>query len=334
MRKMIKIFTIFSIIGLLIAMSGVVSGFDINELKDFFSDDSSYTLENYILNTEIENIELDLNDRNIKVSLIDGDELVIRYYKKDLDSFDFSHQNGKLTLIHDQSYQFSLFNFKVTSSYIKTLEIEIPHDWNINLDLQTKTGNIDIYIQTETYHFYNSSFETNTGNIYLKNVSFDHLDLITNTGNQTLIDSIVNEDLSLKTDTGNVVLRNVSSDTIDIDVQTGNTKLTDVNTQNANLSTSTGRTTISDSDFKNLIINSITGSLNITETNFEDLNISTSTGDVTLYLDDITDYQLDLKVITGRILINDVNQGNTHNQLNGLYKIRVRVTTGNITIGF
>jgi DUF4097 and DUF4098 domain-containing protein YvlB len=333
MKHLVKLFIIISIIGILIAMIGIVSGFDFLELKSFFNDDDQYTLENYIIDDEIENLKLDLNDRNITVTLIDSDELLIRYYKKDNETFNFTHNLSNLSVYHEQEPKIMFFNYKITSPSIKTMEIEVPISWNLNLDFYTKTGNINISIQTETFHFFESIFQTNTGNINITNLSFDNLELKTNTGNQTIKDSIIQNDLKVKTDTGNVVLTNITTSSLVADVQTGNVNLLDVTTTDANINITTGRSTINDSVFTNLMIKSTTGRVNINKIGFEDLNITTSTGDVYIFISNLESYKLDLRASTGKITVNDVNQGNIHNKSSGNYQITIRVTTGSIKLG-
>ena len=171
--------------------------------------------------------------------------------------------------------------------------------WYQHIGFNLTKGDITVYLPQSLY--INLTVKTDTGDITVpENFIFDDVHLVTDTGNihyyGILLDDLAAEsdtgdiylqnihtpgDINLETDTGDIFLTNVRCGELEIDSDTGGVKLHLCDPDNADIETDTGDVNGSLLSSKIFLVNSSTGEIIVPETvSGGKCKIKTNTGDI------------------------------------------------------
>ncbi|MDI6452058.1 DUF4097 family beta strand repeat-containing protein [Peloplasma aerotolerans] len=334
MRIIVKLLLVMFVLGLVMATAAVLMGLNIQGLSDFFNDDESYGEEIvYVQNDLIDGIHLSSETRNVILSATEDDFITIRYYAQEKDTWTISETGGVLSIIQEQKTEFFRFiNFKTASSEVRTIYIEVPETWVLDLTLKSNVGTMRLEFDDVVYHKA-LSIESNTGRVYLKKLNVDSVDIKLNTGSSSLIDVMIENDLVINTDTGTIHVDNVGVNDVAVKSSTGNIRLQNLTAFNVTANNDTGRITsenvLASGD---LSYKTTTGRITMEKTTANSYDLRATTGDIIITVESLSEMKLDLKATIGKIMVAGANQGNSHVTSTGSVSITARVTTGNITI--
>ena len=333
MKTLIRIVLVIFIIGILLTMVAFVSGVNLDGITDYISDDGNYGDEiNIESTTTIDTLDIDLETRNIEVTTTAEDHITITYHEHDRDTWTTSESNGKLTLKQAITpVFFNWFNFKIASYDVKTVFIEIPSTWVVDYTLKSSTGNIK-YIEgpmTATDIF----IDSDTGDVQLKHVTMNSLDINLDTGRASLENLIITGDLNVESDTGDLNLTNITAEEVILDTETGDIIIDDLTSSSLHAETSTGNITLNNSESTGAInISSNTGDVSISESTGTGYDLSSDTGDIRFTMSDSMDLKYDLSTTTSKITVNGDDQGTRHSTSSGSILLKAKSTTGKIII--
>jgi DUF4097 and DUF4098 domain-containing protein YvlB len=334
MRVIVKLLLVIFVLGLVMTIAAFFMGLNIQGLTEFFNDDESYGEEIvYVQNDMIDGINLSSETRNVTLSVTDETFMTVRYYAQEKDTWTILEADGVLSILQEEKSQFfKLFNFKIASSEVRTINIEIPDTWILDLTIKSNVGTIRIEFDQIMNHK-DLSVDSNTGQVYLKNINLDTVSVDQDTGSTSLTNVTIAGDLSVNTDTGKINLDNVTALDIDVNSNTGNIEMVDIEATNIIANNDTGRIISNKVQISgDLVYKTTTGKITLEETSASSYDLRASTGDIIITLESLSNMKLDLKATIGKIEIDGVNQGNTHVVATGTISMIVRVTTGNITI--
>lgn len=336
MKKLTRILAILIIVGLTMSVVAFFMGMDTNNLKAFFSDENSYSEKlTHQTDKTFSKLILDVDVRDVTFFESTDHTFSMTYYvheTKDVWTFDDSVE-GTYKISQKENFRFStIFNMKITPQYLRKVEIFLPSDWMMDIDIKTATGSVRMQYE-DLVMFNDIKFVSNTGSIYLARIDSELMSLETDTGSIMLEDVIIDSDIDFQTNTGYITLLNVATHNLNLVSDTGRINLTRVFGKKLVAKVDTGRITIVNSEFlHSLSAESSTGDVIISLTDAASYTIKSSTGDVRVTLSDLSFLQYDLKTSVGKIYIDGDNQGNRHSTTTGTLLIKITVNTGNIHI--
>ncbi len=318
--------------GLLVA--AITMGLDLEAIEDYLNDDEAYGSEIIYDTTEMINrLEIEVDTRHIVFEKHAGSQIRIRYHAhEEKDTWTVTEADGTLFIEQDERHQwFSLWT-KISSRSVRTLYIMLPDDLSLDLDLVTGTGDVAFEMDQVEQHG-NIVIQSGTGNVRLEKIDADVLDIQLNTGNISLVNVNIGQNLMAESNTGHIDLSIVTAVAVELDSNTGKIKIDGLSANSLSINCDTG-----DVNIKNTLIvldievNSSTGNVDVSQTTAGGFDIDTSTGEVTITVDIISNYRYDLRTDVGVVKVGGISQGTTHITSTGSVLIKVRVSTGAITI--
>ena len=218
---------------------------------EIISDVITEDFEAEITDMEIWNIETDLENINIEVVLVSGDDVVIKhtYYEDDEFTYDFDFDNNIITIANDTEFEIQFFwnptdLFTLFSEEIE-VRIEVPLDLVLNeMVLKTSNANVDVI-----------------------NVDSDILDIDTSNANVTVTNSVYTGDVSVNTSNAKIDFSNIEV------------------SEDVKLTTSNGKIYVNNIEVTgngDLVANTSNNGVYISNTNFYLYSIRTSNGPVRL----------------------------------------------------
>ncbi|MFH0767213.1 MAG: DUF4097 family beta strand repeat-containing protein, partial [Bacillota bacterium] len=206
MKFLIKLVLLIFIIGLILSVVAFFGGVNLENIGTYFVDDEAYgdPIE-YVSTTEIDSLDVQLDTRNIVISIAIGDEIIVTYHAHEKDTWSVNEVNGTLNIVQTTKPTFfSWFNFKIASEEVLTVYIEIPADLFLDYSLDSDVGNIS-YIDGPQ-NIDDLSIDTDTGKVEIENATMNSLTVQMSTGSIILSNLTILGDLDANTSTGNVVL--------------------------------------------------------------------------------------------------------------------------------
>lgn len=277
-------------LSLIVFISSFGFGLKGKNLEEFFT--ASYLYEKadtVIIDDMVNELNIDVVSKNIKITIHEFDYVMIDYYQLiGKDNFSVQLENSIINILEKPVKKW--VNFQITKKEVKEVDIKLPKDAHINLNINNITGTIN-----------------------LSEINFNKLNIINNTGNIYIKDIEVVEDLIVKVDTGNINMENIQSKNINVKTETGRINLKNQKTNSLVARASTGNIEISFVDSSKIELKTNTGKINII-------------GDYSKYN---YDFQTDTGRITinGIKVAGKFDILNTENAIG---KITARTNTGNI----
>ena len=165
-----------------------------------------------------------------------------------------------------------------------TLLVEVNDNRKWYEHIGISTSKITIYLSKHEYDEFIT--ESDTGNIHIKNINANKLDLSTSTGNLKIVNTKC-KNLFSESDTGNILLENViASEKFKIETDTGNVKFKDSDASDIFVKTDTGNVTGNLLTDKVIFAESDTGNIDVPKViTDEKCEIITDTGDIKITID-------------------------------------------------
>jgi DUF4097 and DUF4098 domain-containing protein YvlB len=333
MKALTKLLLLIFVVGLVLSVVAFFGGLDVIGLRDFFNDAESYGDQiTYTETAEITTINIDVETRNINIVPTASAELLVMYHVHEKDDWVIEENNGILTIYQNKELEvFNWFNFKFVPADIITVYIEIPDAWVVDLDVISDVGNVTIEYGELSMSAVN--INSATGNVNLSDLDTDMLNIDLNTGNVHLDRVNVLDDLFISTDTGRVSLDTVTALNVFLESNTGSVIVDELIGTALTVNSDTGTIEVKNSEITNQVdLDTSTGAVRVYLTTGSGYDLSSSTGSVTVTLTSLADLRYDLQTSTGDIDIDGDDQGNRHSTSTGSILLKVRVSTGNISI--
>ena len=333
MKTLIRLVIILFIIGTVLTMVAFANGVKIDGITEFITDDESYgTALVFESETSLDKLDIDLDTRNIEISVTTEDHIVVTYHEQERDTWILNELNGTLSVKQTvETSFFNWFNFKIASYEVRTVYIEIPASWVLEYSLVSNTGNIK-YIEGPTTAT-DLSVDSNTGNLTLKNVNMDSLLVRMDTGNVLLEDLEILGNLDAESDTGNITLNDVISLQALLETETGNITMTNLTATLLSADTATDNIALINSAISGAVtLSTNTGNITVTNTTGTGFDLTSDTGNIRYTSTTSVDLRYDLRTTTGKVLVNGDDQGSKHSTSTGTILLKAKTTTGNITI--
>jgi hypothetical protein len=313
MKWLFKLIVVMLFLGATLVAVGLFMGIDIDGLQNYLSDNESFGEQiEYITETEIQEINFDLDTRDVVFYLTDEDHIRILYYEKDSDTWTISESSGVFYVDQDEKPR-AWFFFRFPARTYRQVEVHVPKDLSLDLKIKTKTGTIKVEF-TEFQNYGVVSLESNTGSIHASKINATRLNAKTDTGSVNLTNVDVEQAVTINSSTGSVNAKFVNADQLTMRTSTGSAKLEDsIIVNQAKLTVSTGSIQVSRS----------------TASNFE---LISSTGDISFTIVNQVSYAYDLTVSTGSVRVLGNNQGKSHRTNDGDIEVYAKTSTGNIRI--
>ena len=214
-----------------------------------------------------------------------------KWYEK---LFDFTMDKKVVTIYLPEEEYHNLF---ITAS---TGKIFVSNDFTFNkVNIKLTTGILEFQANAEDY----VRLESSTGEINVKNVECQSLNVTATTGNVSLIESYVHGSAQINISTGNIKTQDFKSYSLKATASTGKVSL--VNTvikTEIDINTSTGDVVFEKSDAETLKIETTTGNVKGSLLSAKIFSTSTSTGHVNVQ-QSTTGGLCEIKTTTGDITI-------------------------------
>lgn len=237
-----KILAVIFILGFLVAGVGfvLVKG-DFSMISKAVNIDSEYEYKEYTSEEEFSMIFADLSSHNIVFHKSSNEKLEIKYYESEKDKVKINIQDGKLSLIGEYTKPNSIIKIRIKSYKVSTINIYLPKVFYDDVNIFLASGNISI----KNFAFNNLKIETVSGNTTLENITVsNNMYLRFTSGNLNLkasqvsndvtikgvsgnfeVDTMVAKSIAVTTTSGNIELTNLTSDTIETRTTSGNIKV-------------------------------------------------------------------------------------------------------------
>jgi DUF4097 and DUF4098 domain-containing protein YvlB len=319
MKKTIKIWLAVAALLVVLGMGILIStacaaGWD---WKKFSTE--KYETNTYEITEAFEKISMETDTADIVFAPSDNGKCKVVCYEQEKVKHSVSAANGVLTINAVDArkwYEHIGINFeteKITvylpeSEYFSLMikestgDIEIPNHFKFkSVDISLSTGNVKFFANaSETV-----KIKTSTGDIYIKDVSVNELDLSVFTGNVTVSNVTCNGDLTVGVSTGNAYLKDIACKNLVSSGNTGDISLKNViASEKFSIQRSTGDVQFDGCDATEIFVKTdtsdvfgtlLSAKIFITKTNTGDIKvpqtvsggvceITTNTGDIQLEL--------------------------------------------------
>jgi len=270
------------IIGLLIFMIwGIGSKHSFWDFKNELLYSKTYNMEDITkIKTDLRSYDIELkeaNDNNFKVEIY-GNE-------KNKDNIKVDINNKNLTI--EQKGSSICFGFCYSNNVIV---IYVPESFNNELDINTISGNIDIYVDV-----LKANLKTTSGDIKMQNIKYASIN--TTSGNIKLEEV---KEANINTVSGDVMIN--SSEKVEVKTTSGDIKILEAS-EKIFINTTSGDVTVRDftinSDSK---VHTVSGEVNINLRNEADIKVDTRSGDKDIKNTN-GEYKLDIKTTSGDITV-------------------------------
>ena len=189
----------------------------------------------YEITDNFNNIDFDIQTADVKFEKSDDGKNKAICVENKYVANEFKVENDTLKISSKENrkwYEFMLFNF---TSYKITLYL-VDTEFN-NLNTESSTGNFEV---PASFKFNNVKMNMSTGHITFKGQVDDKLKLTASTG-KIDVDGVNASDAEIKTSTGDITLTNMKlKNNVTASASTGDIKFVNVTAKNITISTSTG----------------------------------------------------------------------------------------------
>lgn len=241
MKKFRNVMLIIISISVITFITSFALGFKAKNIEEFFTESYRYEkADTYLLEDEIKTLNINTYTRIIKIRSHELNNIQVDYFNKvDKESVKFIKEGNVLSI--NEVKDNKIFNFQVSKNEVRTIEIVVPKDIYIDLNIKV-----------------------NTGTTTIESLKLNHLIISNDTGNINIKNSEVLEDISIKVDTGNIKIEEVTSRSLNVKTDTGKIIVNNSKILKNKLETETGTVTINQLDSKSINLKTETGSINIT----------------------------------------------------------------------
>ncbi len=225
-------------------------------------------------------IVTDFGSMDVDIVLVSGSEFKVKYDRYEEDDFDyeFDYDNNVLTLSNDTIDYQVFWNFTDIFRFIgdnQAVRIEVP-DTLVLKDAEIATAN---------------------GEVDIRNVDFDTIDIDVTNGRVVLTNVELGTDLEVDTTNGEILVQDVivaGIGTLDLHTSNGTITVENVNFAEYYISTTNGRVNLENlnvdlQDGLILDVDATNGALDLTNVYVDDIDLNTTNGDIDYYNDD-TDF--------------------------------------------
>jgi len=322
------------VIGFGLVAAAFTMGLDFDKITDFINDDEAYGEEIIYDTTEVlDTINIKVDTRHVTFETHAGSNIRVRYHAhEDKDTWTITEAEGTLSIEQDEKPYWLIVWPKLTTRTLKTLYVSLPESASFDFNIETGTGDISFEMDQINTHG-DLVVVSGTGNLNIKNLDLNQLSISLSTGSVSLVNLNIIHDLVADTNTGDINLTTVTAASVELDSNTGEIDIEELSADSLFASCDTGRIAIESSIILGeIILDSSTGSIEINSTTADGFDINSSTGDVSISVASLELYRLDLKTDVGVVRVDGINQGTTHITTTGSILIKVRVSTGAISI--
>lgn len=330
MKTFNKIILIIIGISTVLLIFSLIIGFRPKDVKAFFQESYKYEkIDPYKTNEDINQLKLKLATKNVVIKGHDGEEIIINYYLREKETISIEVNSQIMTIKQTLNQRLFFVNFQIPNETYLTMEILIPQNKQIKLDINGDVSNIkveDVLLKTST-------FKTSTGNISLKNINSDeNFNIKTDTGAISLVNIEAN-DLLVSSETGKILINNFSANDLDLKNSTGLLKVTGGEAKNITVNHSVGSITFKDTLSSKIKINSSTSNVTLNEVDSKNIQIYLETGSVSIK-GKYKDYSLNLKTNTGKVFVDGVKKSREFQAEKTDDIIIAETSTGKIVIAY
>ncbi|HHU56489.1 MAG TPA: DUF4097 domain-containing protein [Acholeplasmataceae bacterium] len=308
-----KLIIAFACVGLILMISGfiLIKG-NLKSIVDAFASDEDYELITKTGSEKIDEVYLDLSDRNVTFYHSEDESYKVTFYESEKDKINFSIDNGKLTM-KNVKRKFNFFNFNNKSNNVRTVDIYLPISFQGKMQLDLTSGKLNL----DSFNIFSLEIDITSGNININNVEVESDVKIELTSGKANIDSLMTNNFDFDGTSGKVTIMNSEfKNKGNVEMTSGNIDIID-----SSIPTIVARSTSGNIDFQNIVSNHI------------DIDITSGNADLTI-LGNVTDYKIEIDVTSGNVLYQGLKiKGQTINP-NGIKSIKIELTTGNGTIEF
>lgn len=216
-----KLFKFGGIILLLGLIAGVVSvavlGREgVDKIVDYFNDDKDYVAMSFVSEEEVDKINLQFVNRNVKVVRADVEHVQIDYFVSDKDPIEVNETGGEVIMTNRVRWEiFRIFRY--VSSEKRMVSVTLPNDLALDVEIETTNGNI---VLEDLLSVESVLLESTNGSITVKGVNSTN-DIEVETVNGGLsVQNVSASRIVLETTNGGITVSGASSD--DIQLQSTN----------------------------------------------------------------------------------------------------------------
>jgi DUF4097 and DUF4098 domain-containing protein YvlB len=313
MKWLFKSIVLMLFLGVTLVVIGLFMGIDMNGLQNYLSENESFSDQiEYITDSEILELNFDLDSRDIILYLTDDPNIRILYFEKESDTWTITEDDGVFFVKQEEKPR-AWFLFRIPTRTYRQMKVYIPKEITLDLKIVTKTGSIQ-FETDEVQNYGVVHLESNTGNIITTRMNASRFTAKTDTGSVNVAILNVEQAVSISSSTGTVDARFIIADKITMKTSTGDARLENSQiTNQAKISVSTG-------------------SIHVKLSTAASFDLTSSTGDVSFKIVNGVTYQYDLSVSTGTVRVFGESQGKKHKTSVGDVPIYGKTSTGNIYI--
>ena len=311
-----KILKFLAISAIFLGIIAVVLGFvftkgDLNVIKAAFITDQNYEYVVHEGTDAVNDVYINVTINDVVFLKSDDETYKVEYYESEQDNFEFSVEEGKLSLKNTYQYKFRFFNFNFQSKEVKTIKVYLPLSYNKEIECISTTGDVII----SDFNLEKITVKVTTGDISIK-------------------DTTVVTHITATSTTGNLTIENVNAVKLTIAATTGDTSIRNSNiTNEVKVNASTGKITIDNVNTLRIDVVVSTGDIKINNVVCDDIDTRTTTGDIVMTLNgNENDFQVNLSTSTGSIKYQGIKSKGQIITSTGTKSIYAKTTTGNINI--
>lgn len=266
--KIIKflILILFIVAALFIGI-GFASGATWDSLFESVTSNDDYVAQEPIVyDTSITSLVIDAETRDIKIMSTDASDITINHYRIENEIWTISLVDSVLLITQQDAPGINgWFNWRLASSELDDIIIEIPAIYIFEIDVMTHTGTIDL---NDFDELNDVMLETDTGSIRVNDITSTHLDVSSDTGSITLDNINVSDDTVVETNTGSATITSLSTQNLSVDLNTGSINIETLVANQIDLLNNTGSINVNGIDLTNrsMFLKTDTGSVNVNGT--------------------------------------------------------------------
>lgn len=254
---------------------------------------SQFETKEHEVNESFSNITINADTADIDFVLNEEVNKVVCYEDSKM-THDVSVSNDTLNINvnnNKEPLDYFFINFKtpkikiyLNTNSIKNLTID-SRTGDIHLSKDLVIENADITLTTGDVHSYSliqnqATFEADIGDITVKNLDCNNLSITTTSGDISLYESKIKEDLTLNSSTGEQKLNTIECKNLQSNGTTGDLEMRNVFTEIMNISRTTGDVNIRQSDATNIHIFTDTGDVYCYFLSEKTFDVHSQTGDI------------------------------------------------------
>lgn len=234
-------------------------------------------------NNEIKSLEIKLYNDKLQIrSSSEIDSIRLTYYTTDCCPVVAEESGDTLSLYYNiSSFEYGLKQLTKGMAHglaksEKTTLIEIPENQNIELNVSTQNGEVDISDISLSSKIH---IDTSNGRIIAQNIESKTAEIYTSNGNITA-QNIKAENTKVQTSNGTIYAQNIQSDKLSLETSNGELQLKNITADKLTGYTSNGGITISNVEAEDIICVTSNGSITTDNNKGRHIELGTSNGNI------------------------------------------------------